>query len=425
VKITFDDLRTLNEEPIELFYHGIKAEATKEKYTRTLRRTLCDILEDVLQGTFEERASEMVNKAKTDQDWIMSILLSISKKLKDRTKLPNDDPDYFNPVSFDNYFKPLRKLLDMNNVAVVWKRVYATFPEFENINTDSRGYTKVEIRKMLNHAKGAIDKAIILIASSSGIREGGFEGLRWKDVMVIYKIGNELKHEITESEEKSAQVVCAVLTVYRGSSHEYPAFITPEAYHALYDDYRMEWQKETGRQPKPTDPIFKKSGLFEIPLKPTAIKQRIFRVLRDAGLRTNLPKGKKRHDVPIMNGFRRYFNKINKETISKDSPLAALIKKEFMMEHTGLIKLDKNYFKTHLMELVEEYLQAVPDLTISPEARQKVTIHNLQKEKSELQEKVDEIEDLKQRLVKKEQEDRERHESLLNLLKNEYQKGTR
>ena len=103
-----------------------------------------------------------------------------------------------------------------------------------------------------------------------------------------------------------------------------------------------------------------------------------------------------------MNGFRRYFNKINKETISKDSPLAALIKKEFMMEHTGLIKLDKNYFKTHLMELVEEYFQAVPDLTISTEARQKVTIHNLQKEKSEFQEKVDEIEDLKQRLIKKE-----------------------
>ena len=93
--------------------------------------------------------------------------------------------------------------------------------------------------------------------------------------------------------------------------------------------------------------------------------------LKDSGIRLPLAKGKRRHDVPAMNGFRRFFNKVNKETISKDSSLAALIKKKFMMEHTGLIKLDKNYFKTHLLELVEEYLHTAPNLTISNEERLK------------------------------------------------------
>ena len=258
VKITYDDLRTVRDEPIELFYHGIRADATREKYTRTLRRILCDILEDVLHGTFEQRASELVNTAKSDQDWIMSLLLSISRKLKERTKLPKKDSNYFNPISFNNYFKPLRKLLDMNNVPVVWKRVYATFPELENINSESRGYTKTEIRKMLNHTNGAIDKTLILIAASSGIREGGFEGLKWKDVIPVYKVKDKLKFDITESEESSAEVVCAVITIYKGSSHEYPAFITPEAYHALHDDYKMEWQQDVGHSPKSNDILFKK-----------------------------------------------------------------------------------------------------------------------------------------------------------------------
>ena len=398
MKITFDDIKTLNEEPIELFYHGIKADATRDKYTRTLKRILCNILEDVLEGTFEQRATQLVNKAKTDQDWMMSVLLSISKKLKDRTKLPSDDPDYYNPISFNNYFKPIRKLLEMNNVPVVWQRIYATFPEFESRDTNSRGYTIQEIRKMLKYANGSIDRAIILVAASSGIREGGFEGLQWGDIMPIYKIGDLLKQEITESEQETAKVVCAVIKIYKGSSHEYPAFISPEAYHALVDDYKIQWQKDTGHYPKSSDVIFKRSGPFETALKPTAIKQRISRILTETGLRSKLAKGKRRHDVPTMNGFRRFFNKVNKETISKDSPLAALIKKEFMMEHTGLIKLDKNYFQAHLMELVEEYLLAVPDLTISPEARQKVTIHKLQKENQELLEKDYEIEKLKEKM---------------------------
>ena len=40
-----------------------------------------------------------------------------------------------------------------------------------------------------------------------------------------------------------------------------------------------------------------------------------------------------------------------------------------MMGHSGLISLDKNYFKTHVYELAEEYLNAVPNLTIDDSTR--------------------------------------------------------
>ncbi|TBR12107.1 MAG: hypothetical protein EPO62_00665 [Candidatus Nitrosotenuis sp.] len=53
MKVRKKDLQIIREDPIESFYQGIKSSATKDKYTRTLRRTLCDIFEDVLSKVFD------------------------------------------------------------------------------------------------------------------------------------------------------------------------------------------------------------------------------------------------------------------------------------------------------------------------------------------------------------------------------------
>jgi hypothetical protein len=45
-----------------------------------------------------------------------------------------------------------------------------------------------------------------------------------------------------------------------------------------------------------------------------------------------------------------------------------------MMDHTGLVKLDRNYFQTHVLELAEEYLNAVPNLTIDDSERLRLQI---------------------------------------------------
>jgi len=68
------------------------------------------------------------------------------------------------------------------------------------------------------------------------------------------------------------------------------------------------------------------------------------------------------------------------------------------MGHTGLIRLDKNYFKTHLSELIEEYLSAISNLTISEEMRQKFEIKNLEEKNSELANNVQENQRLKDEL---------------------------
>ena len=75
---------------------------------------------------------------------------------------------------------------------------------------------------------------MILIASSSGIRLGGFN-LVWDDITPIYRIDGELTTEITESQEQDAQITCAMIEIYKGTPESYPAFITTEAYKTLLD----------------------------------------------------------------------------------------------------------------------------------------------------------------------------------------------
>jgi hypothetical protein len=81
LKLTKEEIEIFSQEPIELFYSGIKSQVTKKKYTEILRRVLCDVLEDFLEGNFEQRAKQLVLESKQNPDWATTILLAIAKKL--------------------------------------------------------------------------------------------------------------------------------------------------------------------------------------------------------------------------------------------------------------------------------------------------------------------------------------------------------
>ena len=178
-------VRSRSAPPPELLVHGIKAEETREKYTRTLRQVLCGMLEEVLVGDFELRVASLVRYGREEPEWTRDLLLSLSRMLRERTKLPHAHADYLNPVSFGGYFKPIKKLFDVDGTAFPWKRIYATYPELDNVS-ESRGWTRQEIQMMLRSAGTPMDRAIILVCASSGIRVGGFASLRWKDLVPVY-----------------------------------------------------------------------------------------------------------------------------------------------------------------------------------------------------------------------------------------------
>ncbi|MCE2506869.1 MAG: integrase [Nitrosopumilaceae archaeon] len=425
-----DEITRTRNSPLELFYSSLRAEATKSDYDRKLRKVLCEFFKPILKGDpelvkrkesepklkkqgvkrqfsdadFEARAAEFVNRAKEDPDWAEDVMMKLGQKFKERALLPKNDPNYISSVSLKNYFVPIQKLLEMNRVNLSWKRIRSTFPEIEG-KDETREYTYAEIQKMLSCCK-TMDKVLVLLAASSGIRAGAFV-FQWKHIVPIYLYEDQFvweEQDVTESVSQKAPIAAAMIRIYANSSSEYVAFTTPECWNAV-EQYRHQWILETGHEPKPEDPFFKKSGPFARELSEMGLRKRLERILKESGIRPPLSNGMRRHKVPIFNGFRRFFNKANKKSLSSNSVLASLILKETMMGHGGLIQLDKNYFKSHVYELIEEYVNAVPNLTISKEMRLQAENLKLNEEKSELEKKNEELmkmhidmEKIKQRL---------------------------
>jgi len=409
VEIHPDEILKSKNDPLELFYSSIRAEATKTDYERKLKKVLCEFFRPILKGDpeliakqesmpkikkkgikrtffdadFEVRAAEFVRRARDDNDWAEDVLMKLGEKFKERANLPKTDPNYINPVSLKNYFVPVQKLLEMSRVNLSWKRIRSTFPEIDG-KDDSREYTYDEIHKMLNHCK-VMDKVLVLLAASSGIRAGAFS-IKWKHIIPIYLHDGKYiweEQDVTESVTQKDPIVAALIRIYANSSSEYIAFTTPECWNTI-QEYRQVWIQDVYKEPQPDDPFFKKSGPFVRELSEMGLRKRLERILKESGIRTPLPKGVRRHKVPAFNGFRRFFNKANKKSFSSNSVLASLIFKETMMGHSGLIQLDKNYFKSHIDELIEEYVNAVPNLTISKELRLQAENNRLREEKSEL-----------------------------------------
>ena len=398
MKILRDDMvRTADADPLDLFYQGIRSEETRGRYTRTLRQVLCEVFEDMLAGTFKERAAQLVRLARDDPGWTCDLLIILARKLRERTKLPQDDPDYLNPLSFGNYYSPIKKLFAMNDVAIQWRRIHATFPELDNI-PDSMGWTRPEIARMLKHTRDARDRALVLVLASSGMRAGAPHQLNWGDLTPVYRNDDKLTLDPGEGSE----VACAMLNVYRGSSEGYAAFITPEAFAAL-QEYARAWSGRMGRQAGPKDPMF--IVMRYVPKRATqsAIQRRVEGVVAQAGLRE--AREGKRFRVPLMNGFRRFYNKTCKEALAGGSTLGSLIKHEFMMGHHGLTSLDENYFKTDALELAREYVKAVPDLTIDDTERLKrsnrVMAENIQNMEDEKDAKIERLEGQIRRMEEK------------------------
>ncbi len=383
-----DIIRSQDTSPLQLFTQGMRADRTRDSYTRTLRRIMCEILEDVLEGDFESRVKEFVQRTKDDPDWTLRLLLSLSWKLRERTELPKEDADYLNPSTIPGYFKPVKKLFDMNSVSIPWKRIYATYPEKDNI-LDTKGWTKEDVAAMLKHTRNSMDRALVLVLASSGVRLGGLD-LKWGDLTPVYLEEGRL----TADPAGNSKVACVALNVYAGSPDNYTAFITPEAYRAILE-YGRTWANLMTRQPGPEDHLFLTANLPPHKASKEAIAKRVRQMATKAGLRDPDSKKGSRFETQLVHGFRKFFNKTCRVCLSGDS-LASLIRAEYMMGHKGLAALDQNYFKTNMLEMAAEYVKAVPDLTIDDSERLKRSNQrmaaNIQKMESEKDDKIARLE---------------------------------
>lgn len=363
-KLTINDIKIRQENVLELFYSGIKSQATRDTLQRLLRYFLMDVCADLLQGDFGQRARQFVVLASEDQTKATNIIIAYVKKLRERTALDKTDQYYINPSYLPNKIKPIKKLLIMNDVGLAWKRIYTFYPEKNNIH-QGRGYTREEIRKLLEYS-GTIDTDFIILASSSGgIRIGAWNGLRWADVFPIYDVEGRYKIELKDGEQ--GNVVCAGMVIYKSTPEQYTAIISLEAWEKL-QEYKKVWTKKISRLPTDSDHLLL-DRTSKMPITSKTVKGRMQKLLIKSGLREPLTEGKRRHTVPTTHGFRRYWDKVMMQTESTRGTLSALVIKERLLGHYGLVKTDKNYFWTDVLEHVPEYLKAMPELMINDEYR--------------------------------------------------------
>jgi hypothetical protein len=214
-----------------------------------------------------------------------------------------------------------------------------------------------EIHKIIEYPDRRI-KPLVYTMASSGIRVGAWDYLEWGHVSPIIK--------------EDGKLLAARINVYAGEDDEYFTFITPEAYLSL--ESWMKYRSRCGecitkdswvmrdlwnsvnRLPKKEE----KGKINEpVKLQSIGVKRLVERALWAQGVRTSLEKGKKRHEFQTDHGFRKWYK--TQCEMSGMKPINI----EKLMGHS--LGMSDSYYRATTDEILEDYLKAVPSLTISSE----------------------------------------------------------
>jgi hypothetical protein len=292
-----------------------------------------------------------------------------------QTKVQNDE---ITAGTCNVSLPPVRLFCEMNDIILNWRKINKLLPH-GNDNAADEAYTREQIRKMLEYSD-LRSKIPILFMASSGMRLGGFQGLADGCIKPFYN-------------ERNDKLLAAHVVVYKGTKDEYDTFISPEAYHA-YEEYR-NLRIKFGEKITKNSPVLLRR--FEInpdgktatidntkPLALSTIAGIIRIVAYKAGIREVSENYNDRYNIKIAHGFRKFFSTtLSSIKVADGSGRNAIdfIKKEWLLGHalTSVHALEENYNRSDRVKiLLEEYLKAVKELTISDEERLQVEVKKLQ-----------------------------------------------
>ena len=160
------------------------------------------------------------------------------------------------------------------------------------------------------------------------------------------------------------------LMIYADEPEEYYTFITPEAYHAIKDwmDFRSSYGEIITKDSWLMRDLWQTTnmnygarwGLATNPkkLQSIAVKRLLDRALWEQGIRHALPSGKKRHEWKGAHGYRKFYK-------SRAEQAMKPINVEITMGHD--LGISESYWRPTEAEVLEDYLKAVPLLTINGE----------------------------------------------------------
>lgn len=380
------ELDTMEGDSYANFLGSIRGSETRRGYTRNLRKFLNLIPDSIFvrctgaapeSRGVEGLADAFVRLARKDiastKSIIKSYLRETNKEVEQGLLSPNTVP---------NRIKPIKALLVSNEVDISWGLINKMYPR--EVKSEDRAYTREEIQDMLAHCTDITDRLIILMFSSGGFRLEAWDYFCWKDIILLP----------ADNWRGGGKYRGAALRVYRGDPEEYWTFLTPEACNALLL-YKKEWRSRFLREPGDDDPLVA-SAKFDRPrrLRQKGVRSRVDKIVTKIGLRDQLKKGTRRYEVKLDHGFRKYFN-----TMMRRAKVNYLDKEDMMGHTTGL---EKNYerYNEEDFERFSEYEKAIPFLTVSDTERLRLEKRQLVREKTELEIKNKEMEDMKLEIEK-------------------------
>lgn len=331
---------------LALFEEACKSEQTRKAYTY--------YLDSFLKWAQKDYESLLLLDSKQIESVLQDYIIYLKKKIS---------PNSIGPI-----MSALEKFLVMNDKIYNKKKIALLLPELVE-RQGGKAWNTEQIRKMLEYADSTRAKIIIHILASTGCRPGGLVGLKIKDVV-----------DMPEGSKG--------LIFYSGTKWKYIGFLHPEAA-KIYEQYISE-RKGLGEMITSDSLVILPAKPYFTRITPTSVGS-IHGVLSHIAKKAKIARIKegKRFDTPIATGFRKRFN-----TILKSNPNISYAIAERLMDHRT--NLEKHYLDTPMEKLFEEYKKAIPELTISPEERQKLVLAEKERKISEFEAQQTQINGLKQ-----------------------------
>jgi len=352
--------------PYDNFVYALRAKETKRQYPHRLDKFLVFM---GFKGTIEEKCTKLyqLTKKNKDPNVIQSYLIKFINYQKQR--IENNE---ISEGTLVNYIKAIKLFYSMNDIIINWKKIGKGVPS-ERHNADDRIPTMEEIKKLLEHPDRRV-KSIVYTMLSAGIRVGSWDHLKWKHIIPMARNNVVIAAKI-------------ILKNTKINNREYYSFITPEAYNALKD--WMEFRKLHGENVTGDSWLMRDTwekidrdhshriGLAKYPKKfgGMSIGNMIGEAWRIQGVRDLLDPAKKikRHEFKSTHCFRKFF-----ETKCQSKMNHNHIK--LLMDHS--LGESQNYHRPTEQELLDDYLNAVNNLTINEEKRLKMKVELLESEKT-------------------------------------------
>jgi hypothetical protein len=340
-----------------LYLDAMKSPLTKYKYLGNLRRFL-DFAK--IEGvSLEEQANTFSKRGKKDTDWAFQNIAKFIHFQKQRVERKE-----ISSATVRNYVKSIKLYCEMADVFIPWKKITRGLSRVKRY-ADDRVPTLEEIKKLADYPDRRI-RAIVYLMSSSGIRLGAWDYLKWGHISPI---------------ERNGEVVAAKMIVYAGEDDQYFTFISPEAWQAAKN--WIEYREQSGESISGESWVMRDlwdarqaygRGLVTKPKKLSSlgVKRLMERAIWAQGLRKKLDPGKKRHPYQANHSLRKWFKTRCESTGMK--PI-----NETLLSHS--VGISDSYYRPTESELLDDYVKAVGMLTINDDKL------SLQKRLSELTEK--------------------------------------